>query len=164
MFPFILGMKYSEADVLEIKYYVKKNIFQPSFDTVRATLNYIVKVKTLAQKEQWLNRFLQHVRELGYRGSVYDFPGVCKVYEGNGKHQEYYARRYTLVNVTMRDHLSPFKMSLMAVARGRIKPKRHQFRVKINRSRLFVDRMLPLKYTVRQYIEDFSDIRRLDSL
>lgn len=158
------GMRYNDRDIVEVKYFVKKH--GRSIDSQRQVLNYIIKVKTLAQKEQWFECFLNYVRAHGY-SEVFDFPGVNKVYDNDfvdPKKIEFYQKRYSLVNVTMRDHLSPFKMALMAVVRGKIKPYRHQFRVKINRTMLYIDRLMPRGATIRQVIEDFSDLYGFDRL
>uniref|UniRef100_A0A8D8RWA7 Uncharacterized protein n=1 Tax=Cacopsylla melanoneura TaxID=428564 RepID=A0A8D8RWA7_9HEMI len=154
-----VGISYRDSDVLAINYYWKKFPGYPE-----EILNYIVRLKSVYLKEQWMDMFTQYVKQKTHK-DVFDFPGVNRKYSGfHPNNQSFYDKRYSLVDVKMRDHLSPYKMSLMSVVRGRIKPKRHQFRVKINRSRLIVDRMLPLRMTVRQYISDFSDILRLDSM
>ncbi|KAL1459743.1 hypothetical protein WDU94_011698 [Cyamophila willieti] len=154
-----VGIPYRESDVLSINYYWKKFSDYPE-----ETLNYIVRLKTVYLKEQWMDTFTQYVKRKTNK-DVYDFVGINRKYGGfHTKNQSYYNKRYSLVNVKMRDHLSPYKMSLMSVVRGRIKPKRHQFRVKVNRSRLIVDRLMPLRMTIRQYISAFSDIMHLDSM
>lgn len=147
------GMEYNESDIIGIKHFFKKT----GRDLMAKTsyLNYIVNMKTLAQKEAWMDQFVTHVRSQGYK-EVFDFPGVCKLYPG-----ELTSNRYSLRNVTLRDHISPFKVSLMSVVRGKVKNRRHYFRIRCNRTQLIVDRIMPKRATVRHIIEDFSDIHQL---
>lgn len=165
-FASAIGMQYKDSDIVEIKYFYKKlnNDLMSEHDY----LNYIIKAKTLAIKEAWLDQFSVHIKKSGYK-DTYNFPGVSKKFEYTNNLEdymksEYYVKKYSLVNVTMRDHISPFKASLMAVVRGKIKPRRHYFRVKINRSNIIVDRLMPMRKTVRHIIHDFSDIAEFNSL
>lgn len=169
MFAKAIGQSYSQDDILEVKHFLKKPYrhMNEGFEMIPATLNYVVKVKTYAQKVSWMKKFREYALRFGWT-DLFQFPGVTVPFETDEnyhpRHFEYLSNRFSLVNVTLRDHLSPFRMSLMAVIRGKIKPKRHQFKVYINNSRFIVAHLLPLQRNVPEYVDDFSDLDKIDHL